>query len=239
MGAAIEHYTFATEMDPTNHIFFTNRAAAYAHMKKWDKSLRDSNKSIKLKSDWHKGYWRKGNALMALNRAEEAVDAFKMACQLDPENQTYKNLLSGSEQKMFSGMGAAERLKKEGNALFKNGQMEEAIKVYSTAIAKCGEDAKEQALKADLYANRAACHKNLYHPQNVIEDCTAALDINPMHVKSLIRRAQSYEAMEKMDLALKDFDQANLFAPGTQVSVAGATRVRGAIRRRKKETGGK
>lgn len=54
MGAAIEHYTFATEMDPTNHIFFTNRAAAYAHMKKWDKSLRDSNKSIKLKSDWHK-----------------------------------------------------------------------------------------------------------------------------------------------------------------------------------------
>lgn len=231
MGKAIEHYTYATEMDPTNHVFFTNRAAAYAHMKKWDKSLRDSEKSIRLKSDWHKGYWRAGNALMELKRQEEAVDKYKMAVQLDPQNQTYKNLLANAEKTMLAGMSKAEQLKKEGNTLFKKGQMEEAVKVYSKAIVACGDDAKQQGLKADLYANRAACHKNLYHSQKVIEDCTAALDINPMHVKSLIRRAQSYEAMEKMDLALKDFDQANLLAPGTQVSIAGATRVRGAMRR--------
>jgi tetratricopeptide (TPR) repeat protein len=51
---AIEFYTYATEMDPKNHTFFTNRSLCYAQMKKWDKSLRDAEKSVQLKGDWEK-----------------------------------------------------------------------------------------------------------------------------------------------------------------------------------------
>lgn len=51
---AIEFYTYATEMDPKNHIYMTNRALCYASMKKWDKSLRDADKAIALKPDWEK-----------------------------------------------------------------------------------------------------------------------------------------------------------------------------------------
>lgn len=51
---AIEFYTYATEMDPKNHIYMTNRALCYASMKKWDKSLRDADKAVALKSDWEK-----------------------------------------------------------------------------------------------------------------------------------------------------------------------------------------
>jgi tetratricopeptide (TPR) repeat protein len=34
---AIEMYTYATEMDPNNPIFYTNRSNAYFMMKNWDK----------------------------------------------------------------------------------------------------------------------------------------------------------------------------------------------------------
>lgn len=48
MQAAIENYCFAVEIDPRNPIFRTNRAAAYEKIGKWDKCLRDANKSIAL-----------------------------------------------------------------------------------------------------------------------------------------------------------------------------------------------
>jgi len=98
MGKAIEYYTYATEMDPNNPIFFTNRAAAYAHMGKWDKSLRDADKSVKLNPSWEKGFWRKGNAHMELGQFQEAQAAFKQALDLDPNNQTYKDLLAKAKK---------------------------------------------------------------------------------------------------------------------------------------------
>merc|ERR1712199_111921 len=43
---AIEQYTFAVECEPSNHIFYTNRAVCYATMGEWEKCLRDANRSI-------------------------------------------------------------------------------------------------------------------------------------------------------------------------------------------------
>lgn len=51
---AIEFYTDAVESDPKNHIYVTNRSAAYAAMKNWEKSLKDAETSIALKADWVK-----------------------------------------------------------------------------------------------------------------------------------------------------------------------------------------
>ena len=39
----------------------------------------------------------------------------------------------------------------------------------------------------------------------VIEDCSAALELNPEHTKSLLRRAKAYEAIEKFSKALADY----------------------------------
>ncbi len=52
--AAVENYTYAIEMEPKNHIYLTNRSTAYAAMKQWEKSLKDADKAIALKSDWAK-----------------------------------------------------------------------------------------------------------------------------------------------------------------------------------------
>jgi tetratricopeptide (TPR) repeat protein len=227
--AAIENYTYATEMDPTNHIFFTNRAAAYAHMKRWDKSLRDAEKSVQLNPRWDKGHWRIGNAKMALGLVEEAEKAYKTACDIEPSNQSYKDSYQQARKAALKGMSEAELLKREGNELYSQGDQEGAIVKYTRAIEACEE--KEAGLKADLLANRAACYRQLYNPKAVVDDCTAALKINANHVKALVRRGQAYENMEKWDDALKDYDLANILAPGTEAAFKGAARIRAALKK--------
>jgi len=84
-------------------------------------------------------------------------------------------------------------------------------------------------------ANRAACHRQLYHPKQCVDDCTEALRLNPQHVKALIRRGQSLENLERYEDALKDFELANVFAPGTKVAADGASRIRSALKKFEKD----
>lgn len=60
----------------------------------------------------------------------------------------------------------------------------------------------ELALKC--YANRSACYKQLSNFDHTIADCTAVLEYKPEDVKSLVRRAQAFEACERYKSALQD-----------------------------------
>lgn len=57
---AVKFYSEAIEIDPSNHILYSNRSAAYAKTNEYASALRDAEKTIELKSDWPKGYSRKG-----------------------------------------------------------------------------------------------------------------------------------------------------------------------------------
>ncbi len=54
------------------------------------------------------------------------------------------------------------------------------------------------------YANRAACYKQLSNFDGTIGDSTAVLEHKPDDVKSLMRRAQAFEACERYKSALQD-----------------------------------
>ena len=47
-------YTEAIELDPANHLLYSNRSAAYASLKKYKEALGDAEKTIELKPDWGK-----------------------------------------------------------------------------------------------------------------------------------------------------------------------------------------
>ena len=51
---AIELYTQAIELDPENHILYSNRSAAYCQADKYSEALKDAEKTTKLKRDWAK-----------------------------------------------------------------------------------------------------------------------------------------------------------------------------------------
>lgn len=58
-----EKFSQAIELDPTNHVLYSNRSGAYASLKDWTKALEDANKVTEIKPDWAKGWGRKGTAL--------------------------------------------------------------------------------------------------------------------------------------------------------------------------------
>lgn len=230
-AAAIEYYTYATEMDPNNAIFFTNRSTAYFKMQKFDKSLRDAEKSVKKDPSWAKGYYRMGMALMELNEPAQAHAAFEKAINhntKDSMKADFARELRRAKMGMLAGKSEAEILKMEGNDLFKEGKIDDAIKKYTEALDCTKPD--ELNIKADILANRAACNRQLYQPEKVVEDCTEALTYNENHAKALIRRGQAYESLEKYKKALADFQKVNVIAPGTAVAMDGASRIRTAMK---------
>ena len=58
-----EKFSQAIELDPSNHVLYSNRSGAYASLKDWQKALDDANKVTEIKPDWAKGWGRKGTAL--------------------------------------------------------------------------------------------------------------------------------------------------------------------------------
>ena len=56
-------FSQAIEIEPENHVLYSNRSGAYASLKNFDKALEDANKTTEIKPDWAKGWGRKGAAL--------------------------------------------------------------------------------------------------------------------------------------------------------------------------------
>lgn len=54
IAKAIESYTEAIALDPSNHVFYSNRSAAYAKDQKYEQALTDAKKCVELKPDWGK-----------------------------------------------------------------------------------------------------------------------------------------------------------------------------------------
>lgn len=102
---AVDLYTQAINLDPSNHVLFSNRSAAYAKMEKYTEALTDGEKTVSIKPDWGKGYSRKGAALAYLSRWTEAVVVYEKGLMLDPNNQQLKDGLADCRAKMARGNG--------------------------------------------------------------------------------------------------------------------------------------
>lgn len=83
---AIKAYSDAIELDPKNHVLFSNRSAAYAKAGKYESALQDANQTIALNPSWSKGYSRKGSALAGLQKYVEAFEVYQRGLEIDPNN---------------------------------------------------------------------------------------------------------------------------------------------------------
>ncbi|KYK58329.1 mitochondrial outer membrane 72K protein [Drechmeria coniospora] len=91
----------------------------------------------------------------------------------------------------------AARLKQAGNKAYGDKAYNKAIGLYSQAIL-CKPDPV-------FYSNRAACHSAMSEWDKVIEDTTAAINMDAEYVKAINRRATAYEHQKMYSEALLDF----------------------------------
>jgi len=97
---AISLYSQAINLDSSNHVFFSNRCAAYMKKGDYDKALTDAKKTVEIKPDWGKGYSRLGAALCYLNKYDDAVEAYKKGLTYDPENAQLKSGIEEADAKL-------------------------------------------------------------------------------------------------------------------------------------------
>jgi stress-induced-phosphoprotein 1 len=53
---AVSLFTQAIEINPHDHVFFSNRSGSYASLQKYEEALEDAAMCVALKPDWVKGY---------------------------------------------------------------------------------------------------------------------------------------------------------------------------------------
>lgn len=100
-------------------------------------------------------------------------------------------------------------LKQAGNECFKKGQYGEATNMYSQAIKELEKSSKKSPEDLGiLYSNRAASYLKDGNCGECVKDCNMSLELYPFNVKSLLRRAAAYEALERYRLAYVDYKTA-------------------------------
>ncbi|KAL8424640.1 hypothetical protein Efla_004263 [Eimeria flavescens] len=97
-ASAVEHFTKAIELSPSDAVLYSNRSGAYASLKQFENALKDAETCVKLKPDWPKGYSRKGLAEYNLGRLREAEATYSKGLSIDPSNQSLQAALNEIKQ---------------------------------------------------------------------------------------------------------------------------------------------
>jgi stress-induced-phosphoprotein 1 len=102
---AIDAFTKAIAIEPSNHIFYSNRSAAYASKKDWANALKDAEKTTEIKPDWPRGWGRKGTALHGSGDLLGAHDAYEEGLKHDANNAGLKSSLASVKRAMEAEAG--------------------------------------------------------------------------------------------------------------------------------------
>ena len=73
-------------------VILCNRSAAYAAAEKWIEALCDADAACKMRRNWTKAWWRKGKALTALGRLDDAREAYLLGLEFDPSTEARRRL---------------------------------------------------------------------------------------------------------------------------------------------------
>lgn len=99
---ALRLYSRAIALDPTNAVYFCNRAAAHFKLNDHEAAVADCTAALALQPDYSKAHGRLGLAFAAMDRHREARAAFARAAALEPDNETYRSNVALAEERLAS-----------------------------------------------------------------------------------------------------------------------------------------
>ena len=113
--------------------------------------------------------------------------------------------------------------RQRGNTLYEQGNFASAVKSYTTCLG----------MKVNNYvafSNRAMAYIKLKEYGKAEKDCTCALSIDPMHVKSMLRRATAKNAVGKHRSAIDDLKMALELDNGNKLAKSDLIKSKEALR---------
>lgn len=119
----------------------------------------------------------------------------------------------------------SQELKEEGNKLFQKRDHEGAMLKYEKALKLLPSNHIDVA---HLRCNMASCYMQLglgEYPR-AINECNLALEVSPRYSKALLKRARCYEALNRLDLALRDVNTVLSMEPNNIMALEIVERLR-------------
>ncbi|KNA17245.1 hypothetical protein SOVF_081480 [Spinacia oleracea] len=141
-----------------------------------------------------------------LRLSEGAEKGLEEIWEVKVEKRKREKLMNDEEIKEMKCL--ANQMKKEGNKLFWEGDIEGGLMKYTKGLDIC--PLKYRKERIVLFSNRAQCNLILKNPENVISDTTKAVCLssrgnnNNPHCKSLWRRSQAYDMLGLAKESLMD-----------------------------------
>eukprot|EP00308_Calcidiscus_leptoporus_P024443 CAMPEP_0119378592 /NCGR_PEP_ID=MMETSP1334-20130426/49016_1 /TAXON_ID=127549 /ORGANISM="Calcidiscus leptoporus, Strain RCC1130" /LENGTH=615 /DNA_ID=CAMNT_0007397857 /DNA_START=63 /DNA_END=1906 /DNA_ORIENTATION=+ len=144
----------------------------------------------------------RGKALYGTGQLEQALKHFAEALRLDPDHT--------ASRKMRVKLKEIEATKARGNEAFQSRRYDEAIAAYSETMLL---DPDNVDLNLTLYTNRATAKFKAGDFLGCVSDCDAALNLQPQHIKALLRRGAARLELEEYKAAISDYEQAEQAEP--------------------------
>lgn len=125
----------------------------------------------------------------------------------------------------------SQGLKEEGNKLFQKRDHEGALLKYEKALKLLPRNHIDVSY---LRSNMAACYMQmgLSEYPRAIHECNLALEVTPKYNKALLKRARCYEALNRLDLALRDVTSVLNIEPSNPMASEIEERVKQALEKK-------
>lgn len=241
-ASAIEWYTKAVDADPENRVYYSNRSAAYSAARQYDLAAEDGRSCIRCDPDWNKGYFRLATALKSMGNYMEAHKAvtrglvrpavsndpalLKLQAELEPHAKQ-------AEAKERQGLPENERLKAQGNDLFKSQEFEKAIAKYQQALQHPLTESGNNKIYISCWNNISECRKQLHDHAGTVEAASMVLEYDQHNIKALLRRGLAFESLEKFQIGLEDIRAVLYRHPNDKKANAAQHRMSRALRQKR------
>mmetsp|Transcript_615 Transcript_615/g.628 ORF Transcript_615/g.628 Transcript_615/m.628 type:complete len:422 (+) Transcript_615:281-1546(+) len=163
---AINCYTKAIECDPKNHIFYSNRCAAFIRKGEKEKALTDAEKCVELAPEWPKSYVRLAHALKGLGRYDGVAEACSKGLVHDKDNIGLQTQLMDAKNHLFF---AQIEGKWHGSVPMELGGYNQELNFVSIDKVFVKVFDKEVETKMRIDASRDPIHMDLFVPNGGVD----------------------------------------------------------------------
>jgi len=87
---ACDAYSKAIEANPTNAVFYANRAFCHIKLEAYGSAIEDASKAVELDPTYIKGYYRRGAAYLAMGKYSKALIDIKEVIKIAPKDKDAK-----------------------------------------------------------------------------------------------------------------------------------------------------